>query len=113
MCVRNLLEIVSATVVYIVSPQMSDRRASYPVMVFIHGGSYFYGTGNRYNGTALAQTGVVFVAINYRLGLLGNKNDVLCILSAVSVGVWLELERYGQRPISYTLHIHTWSRKGT
>ncbi|KAK2182357.1 hypothetical protein NP493_357g02001 [Ridgeia piscesae] len=51
--------------------KMSDRRASYPVMVFIHGGSYFYGTGNRYNGTALAQTGVVFVAINYRLGLLG------------------------------------------
>lgn len=44
---------------------------TYPVMVFIHGGSYVYGTGNRYNGTALAQRGIVFVSINYRLGALG------------------------------------------
>ena len=43
----------------------------YPVMVFIHGGSYLYGSGNRYNGTAFAQSGVVLVSINYRLGVLG------------------------------------------
>lgn len=42
-----------------------------PVMVFIHGGSYLYGTGNRFNGTVLASLGVVFVSINYRLGALG------------------------------------------
>ena len=83
-------------------PQMSDRRASYPVMVFIHGGSYFYGTGNRYNGTALAQTGVVFVAINYRLGLLGN----MCYAHFQQC-VWLELERLDQRHISYNFaHTH-------
>ena len=51
--------------------QTSVGLDAYPVMVFIHGGSYCSGTGNKYNGTALAQMGVVFVAINYRLGLLG------------------------------------------
>ena len=40
-------------------------------MVFIHGGSYLYGSGNRYNGSALVQFGVVMVSINYRLGALG------------------------------------------
>ncbi|CAD5112717.1 DgyrCDS1935 [Dimorphilus gyrociliatus] len=42
-----------------------------PVMVYIHGGSYLYGTGNRLNGTVLASLGVVFVSMNYRLGALG------------------------------------------
>ena len=50
--------------------ESSDRR-QYPVMVFIHGGSYLYGSGNRYNGSALVQYGVVMVSINYRLGALG------------------------------------------
>ena len=41
-------------------------------MLFIHGGSYEEGTGNRYDGFVLAQNGVVVVTINYRLGVLGN-----------------------------------------
>jgi carboxylesterase type B len=51
--------------------QTAVSTKQYPVMFFIHGGSYEYGSGNRYNGSALAQYGVVFVAINYRLGPLG------------------------------------------
>lgn len=44
-----------------------------PVMVFIHGGAFHIGAGSLqlYNGTALAQKGVVVVTINYRLGVLG------------------------------------------
>lgn len=45
-----------------------------PVMVWIHGGDHQDGSGTDiyYMSNALAQHGVVTVAINYRLGLLGN-----------------------------------------
>jgi len=44
-----------------------------PVMVWIHGGSLVGGSNSEpmYDGVKIAQAGVVFVAINYRLGLLG------------------------------------------
>ena len=48
-----------------------DDRA--PFMVWIHGGGLVIGNGAEvaYDGTALAQRGVVLVTINYRLGALG------------------------------------------
>lgn len=44
-----------------------------PVMVWIHGGSNTHGGADEipYDGTNLAQRGVVVVTFNYRLGLLG------------------------------------------
>jgi para-nitrobenzyl esterase len=45
-----------------------------PVMVFVHGGSFLYGSGTfgLYDGTHLAEaTGHVIVTMNYRLGALG------------------------------------------
>ncbi len=43
-----------------------------PVMVWIHGGSWVYGTGANYDASKLAAQGdVVVVTINYRLGPLG------------------------------------------
>ncbi|HEY0940988.1 MAG TPA: carboxylesterase family protein [Steroidobacter sp.] len=44
-----------------------------PVMVWIHGGALLTGSGGEplYNGTKLAERGVVVVSINYRLGALG------------------------------------------
>ncbi|CAM1332683.1 Ces3 (predicted), partial [Pycnogonum litorale] len=43
-----------------------------PVMVFIHGESHEWNSGNPYNGSVLASVGnVVVVTINYRLGVLG------------------------------------------
>jgi para-nitrobenzyl esterase len=44
-----------------------------PVMVWIHGGGFFGGSGSRpeYDGAALARRGVVLVTFNYRLGALG------------------------------------------
>jgi para-nitrobenzyl esterase len=43
-------------------------------MVWIHGGGFMNGSGSlaAYDGTRLAQEGVVLVTINYRLGPLGN-----------------------------------------
>ena len=44
-----------------------------PVMVFVHGGGFARGSGVEpiYDGTYLAQKGVVMVTMNYRLNALG------------------------------------------
>jgi para-nitrobenzyl esterase len=44
-----------------------------PVMVWIHGGGFMFGSGSAptFDGTHLAKKGVVLVTINYRLGVLG------------------------------------------
>lgn len=44
-----------------------------PVFVFIHGGHFDAGSGGvpAYDGRALARKGIVFVSINYRLGVFG------------------------------------------
>lgn len=46
---------------------------SLPVMVWIHGGSFRFGTGSLdlYHGDELAKQGVIVVTLNYRLGLFG------------------------------------------
>jgi Carboxylesterase family len=44
----------------------------YPVMVFVHGESYEWNSGNPYDGSVLASYGqILVVTINYRLGILG------------------------------------------
>jgi len=47
--------------------------ARQPVMVWIHGGGFINGAGSMpgYHSTALAQRGVTYVSINYRLGAFG------------------------------------------
>lgn len=50
-----------------------DASEKLPVMVWVYGGGYTYGSGSHpsYDGEALAGRGVVLVTFNYRLGLLG------------------------------------------
>jgi hypothetical protein len=44
----------------------------YPVIVFIHGESFEWNSGNPYDGSVLASYGeVVVVTLNFRLGILG------------------------------------------
>ncbi|MDB5447298.1 MAG: carboxylesterase type [Phenylobacterium sp.] len=47
------------------------RAVRAPVMLWLHGGGHTSGAGWIYNGESFARDGVVFVAINYRLGALG------------------------------------------
>ena len=49
----------------------SDERR--PVYVFIHGGSFIHGDGSQpaYDGESMAKQGVVYISINYRLGVFG------------------------------------------
>ena len=49
-----------------------DEVDHLPVIVFIHGESYEWNSGNPYDGSVLAAYGkVVVVTLNYRLGTLG------------------------------------------
>ncbi len=44
-------------------------------MVFVHGESYEWNSGNPYDGSVLASFGqILVVTINYRLGVLGKEN---------------------------------------
>jgi para-nitrobenzyl esterase len=54
-------------------PASARQGKPLPVMLWIHGGGSFAGSGRDplYDGTALARHGVVVVTINYRLGALG------------------------------------------
>jgi para-nitrobenzyl esterase len=50
-----------------------DRAGPLPVMVWIQGGGYVYGTASQpeYDGARLAREGVVVVTFNYRVGVEG------------------------------------------
>ncbi|XP_059172302.1 cocaine esterase-like [Physella acuta] len=68
------VSVVSADGLPVVS---ADRL---PVMVWIHGGSFYFGTGAKFDGAPLARKGVVVVTVNYRLdamGFLSTEDDVI------------------------------------
>lgn len=49
----------------------ASASATMPVMVWIHGGAWTSGSGPIYQGEDLASKGVVYVSLNYRLGVFG------------------------------------------
>jgi len=60
--------------------QDSEPGERYPVMVFVHGGSYEVGAGRMVDGSVVAQFGVVVVTFNYRLGALGMMHRLCDVL---------------------------------
>nr|XP_022310060.1 carboxylesterase 1C-like isoform X2 [Crassostrea virginica] len=86
--------------VYVPGKISTDRNLS--VMVWIHGGGFFFGAASQFNPVPLVSTGdVIVVTINYRLGLFGffTMNDPL--LSG-NYGVWdmIEAIRWVQNNIA-------------
>ncbi|XP_026467551.1 neuroligin-4, Y-linked-like [Ctenocephalides felis] len=78
----------------------------YPVLVFIHGESYEWGSGNPYDGSVLAAYArVVVVTVNFRLGILGfmrpgiNEHTVsnFALLDQIAALQWIKdnIERFG------------------
>lgn len=54
-------------------PATVKQGAKLPVMVWIHGGAFVFGSGalNDFSGASFTEKGVILVSINYRLGRLG------------------------------------------
>ncbi|MCW5889337.1 MAG: carboxylesterase family protein [bacterium] len=58
--------------VYVPTKALKHPRRRVPVMVWMHGGAYFLGSGSQFDPTKLVTTGgVIVVTVNYRLGALG------------------------------------------
>ena len=55
------------------TPATFKKDSKLPVMVWIHGGAFVFGSGamNDFSGSSFIKQGVVLVSINYRLGRLG------------------------------------------
>jgi para-nitrobenzyl esterase len=52
-------------------PAAAKNGAKLPVMVWIHGGAFIFGSGSAYDGSQFARQGVIVVTVNYRLGRAG------------------------------------------
>ena len=49
-------------------------RGGMAVMVFVHGDSYEYGSGNAYDPSVMVSYGqIIGITLNFRLGLFGKK----------------------------------------
>ena len=55
----------------IYEPAAAKNGAKLPVMVWIHGGAFIFGSGSAYDGSQFARQGVIVVTVNYRLGRAG------------------------------------------
>jgi para-nitrobenzyl esterase len=55
----------------IYQPSDAKKGAHLPVMVWIHGGAFVFGSGSQYDGSQFAKQGVIVVTVNYRLGRAG------------------------------------------
>ena len=55
------------------TPATATKKSKLPVMVWIHGGAFVFGSGaqGNYSGAPFTKQGVILVSINYRLGRLG------------------------------------------
>ena len=85
---------------------------SAPVMVWIHGGGFCQGS-NRVRGSVFAQAGVVLVAPNYRLGVLGFASHPLIEDPGANFGLldllqalrWVQdnIQQFGGNPSNVTI----------
>lgn len=95
----------------------STTNKKYAIMVFIHGESYEWNSGNGYDGSILASYGnVIVVTINYRLGILGFFKPGLSDNTVTNFGLfdqiaalqWIKenIEAFGGDPQAVTLIGH-------
>jgi len=93
-------------------------KGDYPVMVFVHGGGYFAGSGSPgvYGPEYLMDHGVILVTVNYRLGPLGFLSLGDEVLSG-NQGLWdmvlavqfihKRIAQFGGNPDKITLFGHS------
>jgi len=96
-------------------PAEPPPEGGWPVMVYLHGGSFTGGGGAVpiYDGTALARRGVIVVTLNYRLGPLGflalpglgEGNGNFGLLDQIAALRWVkqQIRVFGGNPEAITL----------
>lgn len=75
-----------------------DDDIRLPVMVFIYGGGFTNGAGSDYNGTYFIRQGnnsVIFVSINYRVGIFGFLQSKLLYEEGISGAYGFDWPSYG------------------
>ncbi|XP_076644805.1 uncharacterized protein LOC143354525 [Halictus rubicundus] len=98
-------------------PEGQKTVPRYPVIVFIHGESYEWNSGNPYDGTILSAYGkVIVVTINFRLGILGflrpgtsdNSASNFGLLDQIAALLWIRenIAEFWGNPDSVTLLGH-------
>lgn len=66
----------------------TTKKTKYAVIMFIHGESFEWNSGNPYDGSVLASYGkVIFITINYRVGVLG-ESSLSSIICSSEPGGW-------------------------
>uniref|UniRef100_A0A1B0G3R8 Carboxylesterase type B domain-containing protein n=1 Tax=Glossina morsitans morsitans TaxID=37546 RepID=A0A1B0G3R8_GLOMM len=101
-----------------VTAALFQRKFLYPVIVYIHGESFDWNSGNAYDGSVLASYGeIIVVTVNYRLGILGfmrpsiNENTVanFGLLDQIAALHWIKenIGYFGGDKDSVTLMGHT------
>ncbi|XP_055904543.1 uncharacterized protein LOC129940280 [Eupeodes corollae] len=104
--------------VYVPSGDGIDHIHKYPVIVYLHGESFEWNSGNPYDGSVLASYGqVIVVTVNYRLGVLGfmrpgiNDDTVsnFGLLDQIAALHWIKenIEVFGGDKNSVTLMGHS------
>ena len=93
------------------SPQTSDTEPK-PVLVWIHGGGFRFGSGN-IDADSIARRGVVVVSFNYRLGPMGffahdelNENvSSFAVLDMIQALNWIKsnIRKFGGDPNNVTI----------
>ena len=90
------------------SPDLGSVRQ--PVMVWIHGGMFEFGTGAAYDGSRFARDGIVCVTINYRVGAegflyLGEGHANLGLLDQLAALEWVQanIAAFGGDPGNVTI----------
>ncbi|KAL6428890.1 hypothetical protein ACFW04_008014 [Cataglyphis niger] len=57
--------------IYVPVREKAENNISMPVLFWIHGGAFQFGSGMLYNAKYLMDSDVIFVTINYRIGPMG------------------------------------------
>jgi len=67
----NCQQVEDCLYLNVYTPANAKSGSKLPVMVWIHGGAFIFGSGAAYDGTQFAKQDTVVVTVNYRLGRAG------------------------------------------
>ncbi|KAG7171451.1 Venom carboxylesterase-6-like 10 [Homarus americanus] len=98
------------------TPEPNEKMPLLPVMVFIHGGAYISGGALEYPPHVLLNHDIVLVVIQYRLGVLGLKDQMVALKWVQNNihnfgGDALKVTLFGESAGASSIHFHILSHQ--